>query len=170
MKAPIPQATPEAIAASKAEQQSRSDDRFSQKMMGNFKKHPSVARASKVGEPSMSDEKIASAPAMVQAVNNEILGITPQATPQAGQKMGIDAVSGGTGAPGANEPPPGSAAPKAAPAQVNELQKTPPTDAKAQDAAQPGSAQSGDPKSADDKQDSTSKKKKKKGLRKLVPF
>ncbi|MBZ5530429.1 MAG: outer membrane protein assembly factor BamD [Acidobacteriia bacterium] len=170
MKAPIPQAAPEAIAANKAEQQSRSDDRFSQRMLGNFKKHPSVARASKVGEPNMSEEKIASAPAMVQAVNNEILGITPQATPQAGQKIGIDAVTGGTGTPGANEPPPGNAPPKAAPAQVNELQKTPPTDAKAQDAAQPGSAQSGDAKSADDKQDSTSKKKKKKGLRKLVPF
>lgn len=171
MKAPIPQTTPEAIAANKAEQQSRSDDRFSQKMLGNFKKHPSVARASKVGEPNMSEEKIASAPAMVQAVNNEILGITPQATPQAGQKIGIDAVSGGTGTPGANEPPPGSGAPPtAAPAQVNELQKTPPADAKTQDAAQPGSAQSGDTKSADDKQDSTSKKKKKKGLRKLVPF
>jgi outer membrane protein assembly factor BamD len=166
LKAPVPTPTAEAIAANKAEQQSRQEDRMSQRLLGNFKKHPSVARASKVGEPNMAEEEVTSAAAMVQDLNSRLLGITPVA--QSSQKIGIDAVSGGTGVPPANQPAPGSssaegAPPAAAPAQVNELQK--PADANA-----PAAAQNGKQNQTDDKQDSSSKKKGKKGLRKLIPF
>jgi outer membrane protein assembly factor BamD len=166
LKAPVPTPTAEAIAANKAEQQSRQEDRMSQRLLGNFKKHPSVARASKVGEPNMAEEEVTSAAAMVQDLNSRLLGITPVA--QSSQKIGIDAVSGGTGLPPANQPAPGSssaegAPPAAAPAQVNELQK--PADPNA-----PAAAQNGKQNQTDDKQDSSSKKKGKKGLRKLIPF
>jgi hypothetical protein len=166
LKAPVPTPTAEAIAANKAEQQSRQEDRMSQRLLGNFKKHPSVARASKVGEPNMAEEEVTSAAAMVQDLNSRLLGITPVA--QSSQKIGIDAVSGGTGVPPANQPAPGSssaegAPPAAAPAQVNELQK--PADPNA-----PAAAQNGKQNQTDDKQDSSSKKKGKKGLRKLIPF
>ena len=166
LKAPVPTPTAEAIAANKAEQQSRQEDRMSQRLLGNFKKHPSVARASKVGEPNMAEEEVTSAAAMVQDLNSRLLGITPVA--QSSQKIGIDAVSGGTGVPPANQPAPGSssaeaAPPAAAPAQVNELQK--PADSNA-----PAAAQNGQQNQTDDKQDSSSKKKGKKGLRKLIPF
>ena len=76
----------------------------------------------------------------------------------------------GTGTPDANEKPPGTQdttptegeAPKPAPAQVNEIQKQDPTKQVA----------TADSKAApvDSKQESSSKKKGKKGLRKLIPF
>lgn len=151
LNAPVPLATPAAIAANKAEQQSRRNERMSEKLMGNFKKHPSVARSTQVGEPSLTEEEIASAPAMIQDMNNQI------------QKLGIDALGGGKGSPGANQAPPTSNAapakegtpPPAAPAQVNEVAGG--------QAATPAAT-------TDDKQDSSSKKKGKKGLRKLIPF
>jgi outer membrane protein assembly factor BamD len=158
LNAKVPLATPEAIAANKAEQQSRGTDKMSEKLLGNFKKHPSVARATKVGEPPTGEEEVASAPAMVKALNDQITGAT-----QATQQVGIDKVSGGTGLPGASEAAPTSATtpktegapPSPAPAQVNEVAG--------------GQAATPTP-TPDDKQDSSSKKKGKKGLRKLIPF
>lgn len=158
LKAPVPLATPEAIAANKAEQESRSADHMSEKLLGNFKKHPSVARASKIGEPSLTEEEVASAAKMIQDLNSQITNSVIPAQPT--QKLGIDAVSGGTGSPGPNQAAPSSngtqegAPPAAAPAQVNEV----------------AGATSTPASSADDKQDSSSKKKGKKGLRKLIPF
>ncbi len=166
MKATVPVPTAEAIATNKSEMQSRSDERFSQRMLGNFRKHPSVARASKVGDPNMADEEVRSAPAMVQSLNAQILG-TPVPPPSG--KIGIDTAVGKTGDPGASEAPPSSqskegAPPKPAPAQVNELQKP------ADPTATPAATQSGQSAKTDDKDDSSSKKKVKKGLRKLIPF
>jgi outer membrane protein assembly factor BamD len=111
-------------------------------------------------------------------------------------KVGIEALTGiaGKGAPGPNEPPPGTtnaapaadsapnsapsaegAPPATPPAQVNEVQ------GQQQQTAATGNANSGqattttaaDRKAAskvDKKKESTSKKKKKKGLGKLIPF
>ena len=158
LNAKVPLATPEAIAANKTEQQSRSTDKMSEKLLSNFKKHPSVARATKVGEPPTGEEDVASAPAIVKALNDEITGIAT-----ATQQVGIDKVTGGKGDPGANQAAPTSdttpktdgAPPPAAPGQVNEV-----TGGQTTTPAAP----------ADDKQDSSSKKKGKKGLRKLIPF
>jgi hypothetical protein len=94
---------------------------------------------------------------------------------QASQAIGMKAVATGTGTPAANEAAPGTqagaskdntstegTAPKPAPAQVNEIQKS---DTGTQAAGTDSKATPADPK-----QESSSKKKEKKGLRKLIPF
>ena len=192
LNAPVPTPTAEALAESKAEEQSRQSLSMMQGVMGNFKKHPMVANAARTGEPSLEDEKVHSAPQMVKDLQSQL-----STAPAANQKLGIapvKAVSGGPG-PGPNEAPPGTVTatptgpaktdapasegppPVAAPAQVNEVQR--PTAAQADNAAANGqsattnsnpSSAGNAPADKKDKKDSTSKKKKKKGLGKLNPF
>src|SRR5579864_975125 len=100
MKAPVPMPTPEAVAQSKAEEDSRESSGRIHKMMGNFRKHPDVAKSAKVGEPPMTDEEVESAAAVVQRLNNEILEASGKAT--------IESAKPGTGAVPANQPPPSS--------------------------------------------------------------
>jgi outer membrane protein assembly factor BamD len=176
LNAAIPTPSPEAMAQSKAEEQSRGTLTLTQKVMGDFQKHPKLVRSAKVGDPNMNPEEVASAAAMLKELNAQMAA--PQ---QATQKLGLEAVGGGSGpAPGPNAPAPGSAntpaagsgdggssssegaPPTPAPPQVNEVQKP------ASDGAD--SAQSGQASSTDSKGDSSSKKKGKKGLRKLIPF
>jgi len=186
LNAPIPTPTAEAMAESKAEEESRGHLTHMQGLTGDFKKHPDLARAAKVGEPSLEEEKVASAPAMVNDLNKQLIGINNE--PSA--NIGLQPVRGGTGAaPGPNEAPPNSSTPKEgapptkAPAQVNEVQGSPsptssaPTTENPQATGQtatPGNTASGTAKATDNKDDSkdesTSKKKTKKGLRKLIPF
>ncbi|HET7871839.1 MAG TPA: outer membrane protein assembly factor BamD [Terriglobales bacterium] len=178
LNAPVPQPTAEALAESKAEEASRGSSGMTEKMLSNFKKHPSVVRSARVGEPSMEEEKVASAPALIQGLQAQLNngGVPPAGEGQASQNVGVEAVGGGGGAaPGANQPPPTGAAkesapPPQAPPQVNEVQRS--------DSAQSGQTQNGQTQngqaqkgqSTDKGQESTSKKKGKKGLRKLVPF
>ncbi len=165
LKAPIPVPTPEALAESKAEEASREKLKLVAKVTGNFKKRPSVLAASKVGDPNLQEETVTNAAAIVNDLTNQINGM------QASQNIGIKAVGSGTGTPAANEAAPGTpsggtsaegTAAKQAPAQVNEIQKS-----------DTGTQAAGtDSKAApvDRKQESSSKKKEKKGLRKLIPF
>ncbi len=188
LHAPAPTPTAEAMAASKAEEQSRGSISIRKKAMGNFRKRPNVALSAKVGEPNLSEEEIASAPQMVQELNTQLL----QAV-QGTQKLSLESATAGSGtAPGPNQPAPGSTdtsassasgssgdstaasgstarassgdttQPSQAPAQVNEVQKSPDTGL--------DSTQAAPQNSGDNKQDSSSKKKGKKGLRKLIPF
>jgi outer membrane protein assembly factor BamD len=164
LKAAVPVPTPEALAESKAEEASRERLKLVARVTGNFKKHPNVAPATKVGEPPLQEETVASAPALVNDLTNQISGMQP------GTNIGVQAVAAGTGTPAANEKAPGSqssspategTAPTPAPAQVNEVQKPATgTQAAPDDKTAP----------ADPKQESSSKKKGKKGLRKLIPF
>ena len=182
LNAAIPTPSPEAMAQSKAEEQSRGTLTMTQKVMGDFQKHPKLVRSAKVGEPNMNPEEVASAAAMLKELTAQM---APQPAGQATQKLGIEAVGGGSGpAPGPNAPPPSSAntpaagsadrgcsssegaPPTPAPPQVNEVQK-PASDAS--DSTQSAAASSTDSKT-DGKGDSSSKKKGKKGLRKLIPF
>jgi outer membrane protein assembly factor BamD len=164
LKAPIPVPTAEALAQSKAEEASREKVKLVAKLTGNFKKHPNVAPSTKVGEPNLEQETITSAPALVNDLTNQLNGAPPS------QNIGVQAVGTGTGTPGANEKPPGTQdstptegeAPKPAPAQVNEIQK--------QDPATQAATTNSQTAPADPKQESSSKKKGKKGLRKLIPF
>ena len=175
LKAPIPQATPEAIAESKAEESSRDKVKLATKVTGNFKKHPNIALASKVGEPNLQEETVTSAPELVNDLTKQLNGAPPS------NNIGVQAVGTGTGTPDANEKAPGTtdttpaegAAPKPAPPQVNEIQKADPgTQSNSQTTATNGQTTAADNKSAatDSKQESSSKKKEKKGLRKLIPF
>ncbi|HXA84266.1 MAG TPA: outer membrane protein assembly factor BamD [Candidatus Dormibacteraeota bacterium] len=164
LKAPIPVPTAEALAQSKAEEASREKVKMVAKLTGNFKKHPNVAPSTKVGEPNLEQETVTSAPALVNDLTNQLNGAPPS------QNIGVQAVGTGTGTPGANEKPPGTQdstptegeAPKPAPAQVNEIQK--------QDPATQAATTDSQAAPADSKQQSSSKKKGKKGLRKLIPF
>ncbi len=175
LKAPIPQPTPEAIAESKAEESSRDKVKLATKVTGNFKKHPNIALATKVGEPNLQEETVTSAPELVNDLTKQLNGAPPS------NNIGVQAVGTGTGTPDANEKAPGTtdttptegAAPKPAPPQVNEIQKPDPgKQSNSQTTATNGQTTAADNKSAatDSKQESSSKKKEKKGLRKLIPF
>jgi outer membrane protein assembly factor BamD len=169
LKAPIPVPTPEALAESKAEEASRERLKLVSKVTGNFKKRPNVLAASKVGDPNLQEETVTNAAAIVNDLTNQLTNM------QASQAIGMKAVATGTGTPAANEAAPGTqagaskdntstegTAPKPAPAQVNEIQKS---DTGTQAAGTDSKATPADPK-----QESSSKKKEKKGLRKLIPF
>jgi outer membrane protein assembly factor BamD len=104
---PLPQPTAEQLAESKAEEQSRSSVHMTDEILGNFRKHPSVSRASKVGEPSLDDEKQVSAVAMVQDLTNQLNAAAKAGT--ATTDLGLTTVGAGSGTPAANQPPPGTA-------------------------------------------------------------
>lgn len=162
MKAPIPTPTAEAVAASKAEEESRDETGRFGRVMGNFRKHPNVAIAAKTGEPSMDDEEINSAPEFVKHVETAINGPAPVSN----NKVGVETVSPGKGAaPGPNQPIPGS---QTTTQQPDATSTTPTPPAQVNDVGQ--GDQSTGQQNVNDKQDSTSKKKGKKGLRKLIPF
>jgi outer membrane protein assembly factor BamD len=188
LNAPVPTPTAEAMAESKAEEESRGNATHMQALTETFKKRPDLARAAKTGEPSLEEEKVASAPAMVNELNKQL---TTPAEPST--NLGLQPVKGNGAGPGPNEAPPNSstpdkategAPPTPAPAQVNEVQgssspanSAPTTDAPAatDQTSAPADAsaekKSGDKKD-DTKDESTSakKKNKKKGLHKLNPF
>jgi len=168
LNAKVPTPTAEAMAESKAEEGSRGHISMMQGVTGNFKKHPMVAKAPHVGEPNLAEPTIGSAPALIQDLQRQM-------TEKPAGTVGVEAVRAGTGAAGPNQPPPSGstvtqdsegAPPTPAPSQVNEAANT-----SSQDADSNGDKTT---KSAAEKvsgtQDSTSKKKSKKGLRKLIPF
>lgn len=102
LHADVPTPTAEALAESKAEEQSRHSISQTSKLMGNFKKHPSVARASGVGDPNMEEETKTSAPALVQDMTKRVTAGVLQ-----NQKLGLETVKAGSGTPpGPNQPPP----------------------------------------------------------------
>lgn len=176
MKAPVPTPTAEALAQNQAEEDSRqAASRFNQVVM-TFKKHPDVSKTAKVGEPSMEDAQIASAPAMLQHVDKEIKGASAPGT----EKAALETVRAGTGAAPANQPAPGSQPTPGTAANATAGNSTPAnatTGAADPPPQQVNDLQSGDSPDKDkqsqdtnSKDDSTSQKKGKKGLRKLIPF
>jgi outer membrane protein assembly factor BamD len=144
---PVPKPTKAAVAQNKAEEDSRKEDTALSKVMRAFAKHPNVAEAAKVGEPTLVDPTPMSASSVVQP--------TPRTAPGGlGDKsVSIETVNG---APAPNEstprsdaPPPADATvtsdaaanntappavdanelqPNAAPADANELKPTVPAD------------------------------------------
>src|SRR5437016_3745900 len=162
LKAPIPNPTAEAIAASKAEEESREEMGRFGRLVGNFRKHPNVALAAKAGEPSMEDEQVDSPVAFMKHIESSMKG--EAAAPVANNKLGVETISPGNGAaPGPNQPIPGSGT-------ATQSDTTPTAPPQVNDVGSTSQAKSADQKNANDKQDSTSKKKGKKGLRKLIPF
>ena len=194
LKAPVPTPTPEALAESKAEEESRGETGRFHALWNNFKKHPDVSRASEAGEPNLEDERIDSAPRVVQELNAQIqqaaVTVGTGAAPGANQppptsttdnhnSNGNSGASGNTtgsnsnGNAGSGTAPSGSAndqgssgATPTTPARTNDVGAT--SSSGTQDSAQ-GTDKS-QQQNTNDQQDSSSKKKKKKGLRKIVPF
>jgi len=170
LKAPVPTATPEAIAQNQAEENSREETGRLHGLMANFKRHPDITKAPKTGEPSMEEEEQVSAAAAIQQLDHELKSAMAESL---GLKPEIKA-GDGTTQPGANQPPPGQKPPtKAPPTQPGDSTSAPPpgqiNDVQNTAVADPNAA-SAQSAPADDKQDSSSKKKGKKGLRKLIPF
>ena len=227
---PVPKPTKAALAQNKAEEDSRRESSAVSKLMRNFQKHPDVAQASRVGDPTLVDPQVVSATSVLQdatkammgsaaagdknAVSIETAGKGPlapdQPAPRSDQPApenpagtaaaGVEIIganpavtsadpnpaAGQTPAPpaeDANELKPNVAAdpnelkpnvdnaqPVAAPTQVNEIQSA----GNGQAAATDGNTPAGASATADDKDIdaamSSSKHKKKKGLRKVVPF
>ena len=188
---PVPTPTEEAIKKNKEEQASRHASGMFGKAMSNFKHGPDVSAASGVGEPTMVEPQPADASAMVRDANRTVM-----ASAQGGGATGTvsgEVVKTDGSAPGPNQPPPSSDPTPSAPAgqeltpntgasapaesdttaqppmtQVNEA-ATPSGESSAQSTAgQTGQKQAA--AGSKDSQDSSSKSKKKKGLRKLVPF
>ncbi len=169
LKAPIPSPTAEAIAASKAEEDSRGETGRFGRLKGNFTKHPDVAKASKAGEPSMEDEEVNSAPAFMKHIETAMKG---EPVSVSNNKVGVETVGTSGAAPGPNQPIPGTG--KATQPTATDTTPTPPQQVndigQNQSGTQSSQTNSSNQQNANEKQDSTSKKKGKKGLRKLIPF
>ncbi len=197
---PIPRPTRAAVAQNKAEIESRSETTIAQMFMGLVKKGPDVSRAATVGQPNLVEPQPVAATdivrnealgaaggldknqATVSILNNkEATGsdVPPAAdaatTPAGASPFTAPATTGNT--------PPAQADPNelkpTAPADANELK---PSDNGSDNALpppaqvneiQPGSTPaqaSADQTPATDQEISSSKKKKKSGLKKVVPF
>ncbi len=195
---PVPTATPAAIAQNKAEEDSRQTTGMVSHVLSGFKKHPDVARATKVGDPPLVDPKGMSATDVPKIAAQALMG----ASGAGGKSITTEITKDGSAAPPPNEAAPRSDSPApvapdasaAAPAAAdsNELQpNTAPSSnelkVEAPDGGQavpppvqvnevqPGAAAPpGDTASSSSSTTSgptsTSKKKKKKGLGKLNPF
>ena len=208
---PVPKPTKAALAQNKAEEDSRREASTVSKVMGNFQKHPDVAPAARVGEPTLVDPEVVSATAVVQEATRAMMG-----TSAPGEKGSVAIETLGTGgpprpdqpAPRSDTPAPETAVapadnPAAAPAEdPNELKPNtaadpnelkPNVDNAAQSVAPPtqvneiepgtngqaaatasssnadGASATANDKDVEDAM-SSSKHKKKKGLRKVVPF
>jgi outer membrane protein assembly factor BamD len=195
---PVPTATPEAIALNRKEQESREETGMIGHMLGNFRKRPDISQTARVGEPVLVDPKPTNATEVIQRVSNAMAGTTepsgavsvetvkPGAQPPPNQPVPRSDNSGSDNSAPAeaspygelkpNTPPDTSAAtnsaeqtasppPPAAPQQMNEMQSEPGTSSSSAQAKPADSNEKPDPNSV-----SSSKPKKKKGLRKVVPF
>jgi outer membrane protein assembly factor BamD len=134
---PIPRPTKAAVALNRAEDESRRESGMFGKLKEMLMKHPDVATATKVGEPTLVDPDPVSAVGVLQKETQALMAPAP------GEKgIAVEKVDGG-GAPPPNEPAPRSDAPAAAgspfsrpapTADPNELTPTAPATAPAANA------------------------------------
>ncbi len=195
----VPRPTKAAVAQNRAEQDSRRESSTLTKLMGVVKKGPDMARASKVGEPTLVDP----IPVSAKGVNDEMMRAAV-GTAGGGKSVSVEKISGD--APGASEAAPRSDTPQITPpvpdadtatappspaanevkpaaADPNELKPSEDSSAplpaptqvneiqKGAVAAQPSASSDPNASLASDQEISSSKKtNKKKGLKKIVPF
>jgi outer membrane protein assembly factor BamD len=112
---PVPRPTKAALAQNKAEEDSRRETSTVIKLMRNFQKHPDVAQASRVGDPTLVDPQVVSATSVLQDATKAMMGNG------AGDKGAVSIESGGKGplapdqpAPRSDQPAPDTAAGSAA--------------------------------------------------------
>ncbi len=192
---PIPRPTRGEVARNRAEMESRGASSTVQHLMGIVKKGPDVANASKVGEPSLVEAEPISATSVIRnesaavstpgekSVGVEIVNPdqpapdanapTPDATPAGASPFG-NAAASAPATSDANELKPNAGA------DPNELKPTdsgsdqalppPPQVNEIQGQSSSHTASADDSTPATDAELSSSKKKHKKGLKKVVPF
>jgi len=112
---PVPRPTKAALAQNKAEEDSRRETSTVSKLMRNFQKHPDVAQASRVGDPTLVDPQVVSATSVLQDATKAMMGNA------AGDKGVVSIESAGKGplapdqpAPRSDQPAPDTAAGSAA--------------------------------------------------------
>ena len=198
LKQPIPRPTRGEVARNRAEMNSRSDSSVAQKALGLVRKGPDTSSAAKVGEPSLADPEPVAATSVVRSETYAAAGISEKSLGVEVVKPDLPAADS-TGAPAADAsamggstfgktPASNGAAPGSDPnelkptasADPNELKPTdtagdqalppPPQVNEIQQGGSPSAVASADNTPASDAELSSSKKKKKKGLQKLVPF
>ena len=194
---PGPRPTKAAVAQNKKEIESREESGMMSSMMGTFRKHPDVAQGTRVGEPTLVDPKQTSAIDVVQAatktlsgnsvggnnaVSVEVKGCSAEATHPALRRFRSASQATTTDQPSAAA----ELTPNVAQPRINELKPTadpattlpPPQQvnelANGGSAPAPASAsastRASDQELASPEEVSSSKKKKKTGIRKVVPF
>jgi outer membrane protein assembly factor BamD len=178
MGRPVPTATPEQVAEYKAEEQSRGHAGMVKRTRTTIlSKHPDMSVSAKTGEPTMTEPPPTSAPGIYKEMEAALRGEDPTKVAEKKDEDSTSrgATSGGSteltlspvtnkGNSGVSEAPPTSA-PAEAPTQVNEAA----ADGSAAATDKPATATT-DKDKKEDKNVSTSKKKEKHGLRKLIPF
>ncbi len=102
MKQPIPKATPQAIAADKAQIDSRGTLGTVGKVMENFHKGPDVSEAARIGEPTLVDPKQASAPDMIRSANDSVKSVLEGAG--GGNRISVETLPNGAPPPGKTRP------------------------------------------------------------------
>jgi outer membrane protein assembly factor BamD len=208
---PIPTPTPAAIAHSKAEEESRQTTGMVSHVLSGFTKHPNVAQATKVGEPTLVEPRGMSATDVVKAASAAAMGPStggsnnvtveipkdgaPAPPPNQPAPRSDSVVPDNSGAqpaapdpnelkpnvaPDANAAPdpnelkpnvaPDSNEPKAEPAADGGQALPPPAQVNEIDKSPPATTDSSSSSSSTSSEGSSSKPKKKKGLRKVVPF
>jgi len=198
LKQPIPRPTRGEVARNRAELASRSDASVVQKALGLVKKGPDTSGAAKVGEPSLADPEPVAATSVIRSETYAAAGISEKSVgvevvkpdQPAADATGAPAPADGIGTGGSafGKTPASGVAP--ATSDPNELKPTAnadpnelkPTDTTGDQALPPpvqvneiqqGSSSAvatADNTPASDAELSSSKKKRKKGLQKIVPF
>jgi outer membrane protein assembly factor BamD len=106
---PVPRPTKAALALNKAEEAGRGEQTMLSRMMSGFEKHPDVAPAARIGEPTLNDPNPVPASDIVKAASRVAAG---------GKGADSLAVTTVAGAPGPNDPAPRSDETAADPAQA----------------------------------------------------
>ncbi len=104
---PVPRPTKAAVAQNKAEEDSRREAGALSKILGNFEKHPNVAQAAKVGEPTLVDPTPMSASEVVQQASRAAMSSGTRASDS--HSVSVETVN--NGAPPPDQPAPRSDAP-----------------------------------------------------------
>jgi outer membrane protein assembly factor BamD len=192
---PVPEPTQAQIAQNKAEQDSRHSTTMFGHALSGFKKHPDVAQATHVGDPTLVDPHVTSAKDVVNRATNAMLGNAGAG----GGSITAEVTRGGTGtepnqpAPrsdavqpdnSATQPPPAAGATDSNELKVDSAAAGSSSSDNAGQALPPppqvnevqnpentqDSSSSSSSTTASKKSTSSSKPKKKKGLKKIIPF
>jgi outer membrane protein assembly factor BamD len=112
LRQPVPTPTPQAIAQNKQEEASRHEAGMFARMLNNLSRHPELAEAATVGEPTLVDPKPTSATQVAQEAARVLLGGNNASGTSA---VSVQQVKPGT-APPPSQPIPRSDAPNPSPA------------------------------------------------------
>jgi len=127
---PVPKPTRAAVALNKSEEDSRKESSTFGKLIDNFRKHPDVTQAAKVGDPTLVDPTPVSATEVVQQATRAMRG-----NPGNSGKNALSVEAVGSGAPAPDEPAPRSDTPPDNNATAPDTSAVPPADSSAPPAA-----------------------------------